>query len=477
MDLYSECILFSDVSDDAAVACALALRDAGESADAAAWVSFQRAMLSGVGFEKVRATYWQNHLCALVGASDNPFSRVAEKGVYAGLEGLTDAGDVVAAVESLTGPRAGLFRLATAELARVKAMYAWEFGRAPDDIASITASPDSDADPRRQAVHEALTTDDDLVSAVMLAAYYHSHGSGALEAHDNYYWDDGFAGVGAGTKDAIRFSDLIGLERQTESLVENTEFLLSGLPASNMLLYGDAGAGKSSSVKALAAEYADRGLKLVAIPKARISELPEALAAASERGLKFIFFIDDLSFEEGESSYKSFKSVIEGGVSARPDNVVICVTSNRRNIVKEVWKDREHQDDVHLRDNLQEKRSLADRFGLTIVYSAPDKDEYLAIVTALAEKAGLVVGESCGDGKGGEYGKGGQDGQGGEYGKGGQDGKGGECDEDELKAASLTWAVRHGGRSGRTARQFIDYRVSRSAMNDKEGAMNDNGGG
>jgi predicted AAA+ superfamily ATPase len=112
----------------------------------------------------------------------------------------------------------------------------------------------------------------------------------------------------------------------------------------------------------------------------------------------------------------------------RPDNVVICVTSNRRNIVKEVWKDRAHQDDIHLRDNLQEKRSLADRFGLTIVYSAPDKDEYLAIITGLAAKFGL------------------------------------DMEEQELKTASLTWEVRHGGRSGRTARQFIDYMSGRGAL-------------
>jgi predicted AAA+ superfamily ATPase len=444
-DVLDEFILFSDVSDDAAVGYASTLRNAGEKAGSSLWISFQRAMLSGVGSEKISATYWQNHICALVGASDNPFSRAAEKGVYAGLYGLTDVDRVAAATELLTESSAGLLRLASAELARIKERYDWGFGRSTDDIASIMASPGLDPVSRRQLVHEALTAKDDLVSAAMLASYYRSYGAGALEAYDSYYWDDGFVGVGVGTKDRIRFDDLIGLERQTGELRENTEFLLRGLPASNMLLYGDAGSGKSSSLKALAAEYADRGLKLVAIPKARISELPKALDAASERGLKFIFFVDDLSFEEGESAYKSFKSVVEGGVSARPGNVVICVTSNRRNIVKEVWKDREHQDDVHLRDNIQEKRSLADRFGLTIVYSAPDKDEYLAIVTALAEKAGLT-------------------GQG-----------GGEGGEDELKAASLTWAVRHGGRSGRTARQFIDYRVSRDAA--RGGSSNDGPGG
>jgi predicted AAA+ superfamily ATPase len=301
-------------------------------------------------------------------------------------------------------------------------MYAWDFGEGADNVASLMAAPASGS--RRERVHGALTGKDDAISAALLAAYYRSHGAGALEACDSYLWDGGFAGVEAEEEARIGFGDLIGLERQTAALVENTEFLMRGLPASNVLLYGDAGTGKSSSVRALAAEFADRGLKLVAIPKGRIAEFPAALAAAAGRGLKFLFFVDDLSFEEDENAYKPFKSVIEGGVGSRPANIVICVTSNRRNIVKEVWKDREHEDDVHIRDNLQEKRSLAERFGLTLVYSAPAKDEYLSIVTGLAEKAGLGM------------------------------------DAEDLKAAALTWEVRHGGRSGRVARQFIDYLIA-----------------
>jgi predicted AAA+ superfamily ATPase len=377
-------------------------------------------MLAGVGHEQIGATYWQNHLCALVASSDNPFSRAAEKGAYAKLAELAPAKDIMAAAASLAEPHAGLFRLAAVELSRIKERYAWDFGNAADNVASLMASPPPGS--RRQRVHKALMEDDDAVSAAMLALYYHSYGAGELEAYDSYYWDGGFAGVPA--NDPVRLDDLIGMERQKEALIENTEFLLRGLPANNMLLYGDAGSGKSSSARAVAHEFADRGLKLVALPKARIAELPAVMAAAGGRGLKFILFIDDLSFEADEGAYKSFKSVIEGGVSARPDNVVICVTSNRRGIVKEVWQDREHQDDVHLRDNLQEKRSLADRFGLTIVYSSPDKEEYLAIVRGLAAKAGLAA-------------------------------------DAELEAAALTWELRHGGRSGRTARQFIDYRVSR----------------
>jgi predicted AAA+ superfamily ATPase len=415
-------ILFANVPEDKGVARATMLSaTASDHERAAAWDAFQRDMLAGIGRESIRATYWQNHLCSLVASSDNPFSRAAEKGAYAGLEGLSSPGEIMAAAGSLEEPSSALFRLAALELARIGEMYAWDFGTAADNVASFMASPPTGS--RRQRVHEALAEDDGPVSAARLAAYYRSYGAGALEAYDSYCWDGGFSGVPE--SDPVELDDLIGMDRQKKALIENTEFLLRGLYASNILLYGDAGTGKSSSARAVARGFADRGLKLVALPNARIAELPAVMAAAAGRGLKFMLFIDDLSFEEDERAYKSFKSVIEGGVYSRPVNVVICVTSNRRGIVKEVWKDRERQDDVHLRDNLQEKRSLADRFGLTIGYSAPDKEEYLAIVRGLAEKEGLAV-------------------------------------DAELEAAALTWEVRHGGRSGRTARQFIDYRVSRA---------------
>jgi predicted AAA+ superfamily ATPase len=420
-------ILFANVSDDAAVAAASLLRARprpGDDVYDAAWVSFQRLMLEGVGAGKVRATCWQSHVCALMASSDNPFSRAAERGAYAALEKLSGTEDILRVVSSLPEPDAGLFRLASVELSRVREMYAWDFGTGADNVASFPASPPVVL--RRERAREALAAKDGVVAAAALASYHRAYGAGAFEEYDRYRWDGGFSGVEA--EDGTRFDDLVGVERQKKALIENTEFLLRGLPASNILLYGDAGAGKSSSVKALAAEFADRGLKLVAIGKDRVAELPDALAAAAGRGLKFLFFIDDLSFDEDDDAYKSFKSVIEGDVNPRPDNVAICVTSNRRNIVREVWKDRESRDDVHVRDNLQEKRSLADRFGLTLVYSAPGKDGYLAIVTALARRAGL------------------------------------DADEEKLKDAALKWAVRRGGRSGRAARQFIDYCVAQRAL-------------
>jgi predicted AAA+ superfamily ATPase len=161
----------------------------------------------------------------------------------------------------------------------------------------------------------------------------------------------------------------------------------------------------------------------VALPKAEIDALPALMDALAPRGCKFIVFIDDLSFEEHETGYKAFKSALEGGVRAQPDNTLVCVTSNRRNIIKEVWREREDREEINLNDALQEKRSLADRFGLTVTFSAPDKSEYLDIVRGIARREGLEA-------------------------------------DDELTRLALQWELRQSGRSGRTARQFVNHILS-----------------
>jgi predicted AAA+ superfamily ATPase len=161
----------------------------------------------------------------------------------------------------------------------------------------------------------------------------------------------------------------------------------------------------------------------VALPKAEIDALPALLDALAPRGCKFIVFIDDLSFEENETGYKAFKSALEGGVHALPANTLVCVTSNRRNIVKEIWRERDGREEINPDDALQEKRSLADRFDLTVTFGAPSKRDYLDIVRGLAHRAGL------------------------------------EADEELLRDA-LRWELRQGGRSGRTARQFVNHTLS-----------------
>lgn len=224
--------------------------------------------------------------------------------------------------------------------------------------------------------------------------------------------------------DGVRLEDLLGCERQKAELRRNTEAFLAGKHANNVLLYGDAGTGKSTSVKALVNEYYDRGLRMIEIYKHQFGELSRILAEIKNRNYRFVIFIDDLSFEENEVEYKFLKAVIEGGVETRPENVLIYATSNRRHLIRETWNDRqdmEHHGDVHRSDTMEEKLSLAARFGVTIHYNAPTPKEFQAIVKALAERQGI------------------------------------QMDEKELAVKANAWEVRHGGFSGRTAQQFVHY--------------------
>ena len=224
--------------------------------------------------------------------------------------------------------------------------------------------------------------------------------------------------------DRVMLEDLLGYERQKQELRRNTEAFLDGKPANNVLLYGDAGTGKSTSVKALVNEYYGRGLRMIEIYKHQFGELSNVISQVKNRNYRFIVFIDDLSFEENEVEYKFLKAVIEGGVETRPDNVLIYATSNRRHLIRETWNDRtdlEHHGDIHRSDTMEEKLSLSARFGVTINYNAPTPKEYQSIVLALAARQGVRM------------------------------------EEQELLALANTWEVRHGNFSGRVAQQFVNY--------------------
>ena len=224
--------------------------------------------------------------------------------------------------------------------------------------------------------------------------------------------------------DPVQLSDLVGYERQKASLKANTLAFCQGKPANNVLLYGDAGTGKSSSVKDVLNEYFDRGLRMIEIYKHQFADLSNVIARIKKRNYKFIIYIDDLSFEENEVQYKFLKAVIEGGVENRPDNILIYATSNRRHLVKETWKDRddmEHNGDIHRSETMEEKLSLSSRFGVMINYPSPDKQAFNEIVLSLAERYKV------------------------------------DMDEETLLAEANKWEVRHGGFSGRTAAQFIKY--------------------
>ncbi|MBR6744975.1 MAG: ATP-binding protein [Clostridia bacterium] len=225
--------------------------------------------------------------------------------------------------------------------------------------------------------------------------------------------------------DKVMLSDMVGYELQKKSLTENTEAFLRGVPANNVLLYGDAGTGKSSCVKALINEYHDAGLRMIEIYKHQFRDLSEIIATVKNRNYRFIIFIDDLSFEENELEYKFLKAVIEGGVETRPDNILIYATSNRRHLIKETWNDRndmEYEGDVHRSDTMEEKLSLAARFGVAINFNTPSRQLFHDIVRELAKRRPNI-----------------------------------RIDEAELIALANRWELRHGGISGRTAQQFINY--------------------
>jgi predicted AAA+ superfamily ATPase len=436
-------ILFDNVRRDALAAGAVEIFDALRGADDAnpavsdasvrLYCEVQRGLLSARADanEDGAFTYWQRHMLRLIAEGENAFSLLAERG------------------ES----DAGLWTLAAAEMPTLRALFALDWKRAAavfgggvpcvadlrpphagEESAPVACRSRRSQDGAEEAaaalalegserisLERILRLPNDAEAVARLAAYYEKEACGDFARHAAFYWQRGLIGVER--PDVVRFDDLIGCAPQKEQIIENTEFFVSDKPYNNMLLYGDRGTGKSSSVKALLHRFKPRGLRLVALPKAEIHDLPALLSVLAPRGPKFIVFIDDLSFEENETGYKAFKSALEGGVHAQPSNTMVCVTSNRRNIIKEVWREREDKDEINLNDALQEKRSLADRFGLTVTFGAPNKAEYLEIVRGLALRAGLAA-------------------------------------DDDLLRAALQWELRQSGRSGRVARQFVRYMLS-----------------
>lgn len=261
----------------------------------------------------------------------------------------------------------------------------------------------------------------------LVTAFYKAYGVGKLGLNKAFRLaQEGITAelVPIANTEAITFADLVGYERQKQALRENTEAFVAGRPANNVLLFGDSGTGKSSSIKALINEYYDQGLRLIEIYKHQFQALSEIIAQIKSRNYRFVIYMDDLSFEEFETEYKYLKAVIEGGLEVRPDNILIYATSNRRHLINETWKDRNdvtNEEGIYKSDTMQEKLSLVNRFGCTIYYGQPDQKEYFAIVSELARREGL------------------------------------EIPEEELHLEAKRFELHHGGISGRTARQFINY--------------------
>lgn len=356
---------------------------------------------------------WQGNLwhCCLTQAlaeSENPFSLACER---------------------RPAPADSLWELALEDMELFYSLFALELNEGPWELLRRFRVDRARGDGQRMKLTETLekaATPQAMLEG--LCAFYRDRGVGLLGLGQVFRAEEKAGGARlfpVEDRPDVRLNDLVGYEKQKEQLRNNTLAFLKGGRGNNVLLYGDAGTGKSTSIQAIVNEYAPEGLRLIEVYKDQYELIPDILRQVKGRNYRFILFLDDLSFEENETAYKYLKAVMEGGAEAAPENVRIYATSNRRHLVREMWNDRtdmEHDGDIHRSDTMEEKLSLASRFGLQIFYPAPTFEEYQGIVSALALQGGA----------------------------------GSKLTPAQLRAAAATWQVHSGSRSGRTARQFID---------------------
>ncbi len=376
-------------------------------------------LATNYGFDK---NLWHNYLAYILITNENPFSITCEK---------------VGANEGSVN------HFARNDFAAMKALFDFDFSPIEKalGIDCFTQISNYHAIAKKELMYNKNVSE--KVQALSLRLEEAKDVDAFFDAVTGFYKDYGvgmfglnkaFRITGSGA-DALQFlpinnmehvvlDDLIGYEIQKKKLVDNTRAFVEGKKANNVLLFGDSGTGKSTSIKAIVNEFYNDGLRMIEIYKHQFQDLSNVIAAIKNRNYKFIIYMDDLSFEEFEIEYKFLKAVIEGGVETKPDNILIYATSNRRHLIKETWSDRndmERENGMHRSDTMQEKLSLVNRFGVTISFSKPSQKEYFSIVIALARRAGLTL------------------------------------SDEELKAEANKWELAHGGISGRTAQQFIYY--------------------
>ena len=372
---------------------------------------------------------WQNHILDRLLSSENAFSKKAERASFGdmGSRLQSEARRELALLQQLY--RDGGSLLAKEAYSALGEVTAPDWSR----LKPLGAGPPLHTPDALQLKRTLASSIDWPSLAPQLAETYMAAGVGMFAQFRAFRWVHGHDGgghlAGVAYPDPVRLSDLIGYEHERQPAIRNAERFVAGLPTNNVLLYGERGTGKSSTVKALVNELGDQGLRLIEVAKEHLDDFAEILAPLRHRRQRFLIYVDDLSFEEQETYYKALKAVLEGGVEARPANVVLYATSNRRHIVRERFADRAAEDDdVHEMDTMEEKLSLSDRFGIRIRFLAPDQMRYLQIVRGLAERRGVQLSDL------------------------------------ELTTRALAWATRENGRSGRTARQFIDALVGELAM-------------
>lgn len=365
---------------------------------------------------------WHNYLTYLLISMENPFSITCEK----------------------IGPREGSVNLlAKADFKIFKALFDYDFSNLEEElginnfsiISNYKAIKKGNGMYNKNVSDKVIFLSNRISSANdeeeifnIVTGFYKDYGVGKFGLNKAFRLsnEDGKLSLIPITNTLeVRLSDLVGYELQKQKLIDNTRAFVEGRKANNVLLFGDSGTGKSTSVKAVLNEYYDKGLRMIEIYKHQFKDLASVISQIKNRNYKFIIYMDDLSFEEFEIEYKYLKAVIEGGLENKPDNVLIYATSNRRHLIRESWKDRsdmETDGDIHRSDTMEEKLSLVDRFGITINFSSPSPKEYLEIVRQLAARHGIR-----------------------------------KLSEDELYAEARKWELYHGGLSGRTAQQFINY--------------------
>ncbi|HEX2922657.1 MAG TPA: ATP-binding protein [Chloroflexota bacterium] len=380
----------------------------------AAEVEMSRSAMVGDG--------WQNHLLSRLLADDNPFSRKAQVDPESMGESLREAArrDLRVLQE--------LYRLdAGAVLSLMRDSVGDERDRLVpwDALRPVVAESQNGALTIWRMKNLLAESGDWGLRLDDLAHHYSSAGSGIFARYRAFRWAKGEGGgklEGIADPDLVNLDELVEYERERALLIQNTEQFVRGYPANNALLYGERGTGKSSTIKALLPRFGDRGLRLIEVPKGMLGDFPRILALLRGRKERFVLFVDDLSFDERETAYKELKAALEGSVEARPSNVVVYATSNRRHLVQERFSDREGSNaEIRGWDTHQEKLSLADRFGITLVFVAPDQPIFLKIVESLARRRSLDI------------------------------------DDAELKRRAIEWASQQGGFSGRCARQFVDH--------------------
>ncbi|MHC5741351.1 MAG: ATP-binding protein [Nostoc sp.] len=356
---------------------------------------------------------WEDYLITQILFSENPFTRLAGVREF---EDLPPA--LVTAVQHDLQVLQSLYECSSASLSE------WVQGVAHMPISPVVWYKEQELVGVETKFTTYLQELDNWGDAVEeLAAYYRQCGSGLFAEYRALRWQSGqFLGIRY--SDPVKLSALVGYESQKDALLKNTEFLLSGEMALHVLLYGSRGSGKSSLVKSLLNEYSNRSLRLLEVAKSDLKELPEIVEHLRGVSQKFIIFVDDLSFEEDDDAFKALKVVLEGNLTARPQNVVVYATSNRRHLIREFFVDRptpKDNEEIHAWDTMQEKLSFSDRFGLTLTFEPANQKTYLKIVQHLVAQAEINI------------------------------------TQEDLEFQALQWATRHNGRSGRTARQFVDF--------------------